>query len=653
MLHQSADQKIVTSAWFWTRYRSMQRRKSGDYQCLVKLYKQCDFYPMRSYNRYFLRPPGTALPAGAYNSVDSLAPDQSKLSSKAEPGSRSTPSFQLGHLTTRLTVFLGLWLVVTSLQWWSGAFTGAFGSQPDEPSHYVTGVMIRDYIAAGFPWNPIQFAENFYLHYPRVAFGIWPPLFHLAYGAWMFIFGDHRQSVLALVATVTASWGYLFFRILHPRFGFALSFMAALLLISLPAVQISTLAVMLDMAAALAVLAAMIRYAKYLETESDRDAILFGLVAGLAAMVKYNGLVLVLLPPLCVLLTGRYYLLRRKSFWLPAAVVLAIAGPWYVIMRRWVSYAAEPGGAQEYWNVAAGNAIELIGLGGPVLFAVGIMGAALAIRNSRRRFSRHPPGDWQTNLHISAVGILGASWLFHSFLYPIIGSRYLLPAAASLILLALPALDTAVRSLRPAAPAHRRFAMLAGMALLILPYAAFAFHVPRKNTQDFAKVADRVLAEALPANSVILVASDGVGEGMFVSEIAMRGPRPRYFVARSSKFLATQTLMGEEYRSLFGTGRELMEALDRVPVSIVVIDEPGLEQSGRHGQLLVSLTRGLPERWELLHTLSKESGGHIRTYRLKGNERKPFNRLSIDMRYTLGRSIGAQAEDDERRAGEQ
>ncbi len=159
-------------------------------------------------------------------------------------------------------------------------------------------------------------------------------------------------------------------------------------------------------------------------------------------------------------------------------------------------------------------------------------------------------------------------------------------------------------------------------------------------------VADRILAEPLPANSVILVAADAIGEGTFVSEIAMRGPRPRYFVARSSKFLARQTLMGEQYQSLFETGPALMEALDQVPVSVVVLDESGLRQSGTHGILLARLMRDFPERWELMHTVGKESGGQIRTYKLKGNERKPFNRLSIDMRFTLGRSIGTHARVD-------
>jgi len=79
-------------------------------------------------------------------------------------------------------VFLIILLVTLLLQWGSGAHSAALGAEPDEASHYVTGVMIRDYIARGLPGNPVTFAKDFYIHYPRVAFGLWPPLFHLLSG---------------------------------------------------------------------------------------------------------------------------------------------------------------------------------------------------------------------------------------------------------------------------------------------------------------------------------------------------------------------------------------------------------------------------------------------------------------------------------------
>lgn len=541
-------------------------------------------------------------------------------------------------------IFTGLWLVVTVLQWQSGAFTAAFGWEADEPSHYVTGVMIRDYIQAGFPRHPVAFAEDFYLHYPRVAFGLWPPLLHLAYGAWMFLFGDHRQSVLTLLGFITTSWAYIVFRMLRTQFRFLPSLAGALLLISLPDVQTSSMAVMLDTGVALTVLIAMIQYGRYLDTESNRDALLFGVCAGAAALAKYNGLMLAMLPLLCVLLTGRYYLLRVTSFWLPAIVVPLIAGPWYVPMRRLIVYAAEPGVPMNYWHAGFRNGIDIATLGGPLLFGAAIAGSIYAIRNSRLTTWIDTAFQSRTNLHIAAAATLAASWLFHSVVYPISGARYHLPAAVSLILLALVALYALIGALRKFSRGFSaRGLELAALGMLLVPYVAYTFHVPQKNTHDLVKVADRVLAAPLPANSVILIAADPISEGTFVSEIAMRGPRSRYFVVRSSKILARQTLMLQEYRSLFSDGAQIMEVLDRIPVSMVVIDDSTRQNVETHRVLIAKSVQEFPDRWELIDSVSKQTGDQIRIYKLKGNEQKSLNRLSIDMGPTLGRSIGMDA----------
>src|SRR6185369_15418935 len=45
----------------------------------------------------------------------------------------------------------------------------------DEGAHFLTGVMISDYVRHGIPMSPFRFANQFYLHYPKIAFGSWPP----------------------------------------------------------------------------------------------------------------------------------------------------------------------------------------------------------------------------------------------------------------------------------------------------------------------------------------------------------------------------------------------------------------------------------------------------------------------------------------------
>ncbi len=100
-------------------------------------------------------------------------------------------------------------LVDRFLQILSGAYRAEFAGYPDESAHYVTSLMVRDFIAGGNYTNPVQFADDYYAHYPKVALGHWPPLFYAFGGLWMLIFSASRQSVLLGMAVFTAVFAWI------------------------------------------------------------------------------------------------------------------------------------------------------------------------------------------------------------------------------------------------------------------------------------------------------------------------------------------------------------------------------------------------------------------------------------------------------------
>src|SRR5579863_1610264 len=56
---------------------------------------------------------------------------------------------------------------VLLLQWRSGAFRAEFSSYPDEASHYMSGLLVHNYLRSGLPLqSPMHFADEFYLRYP-------------------------------------------------------------------------------------------------------------------------------------------------------------------------------------------------------------------------------------------------------------------------------------------------------------------------------------------------------------------------------------------------------------------------------------------------------------------------------------------------------
>jgi hypothetical protein len=80
------------------------------------------------------------------------------------------------------------------LQWRGNAYGAEFAAAADEPAHYVTGLMVHDYLARGFPSNPLEFARGFYSRYPKVAIGHWPPVFYIVQALWTSLFTESRAS---------------------------------------------------------------------------------------------------------------------------------------------------------------------------------------------------------------------------------------------------------------------------------------------------------------------------------------------------------------------------------------------------------------------------------------------------------------------------
>src|SRR5512137_1938426 len=113
---------------------------------------------------------------------------------------RFSPALRLPTLALAAVLFA----VAVAFQWVGGAYQSEFGSHPDEAAHYVTGLVMRDYLAAGLPGNPLTYAKQYYQHYPKVALGHWPPVFYVLQSVWTLLFTPSPASVLLLMALLTA-----------------------------------------------------------------------------------------------------------------------------------------------------------------------------------------------------------------------------------------------------------------------------------------------------------------------------------------------------------------------------------------------------------------------------------------------------------------
>jgi hypothetical protein len=111
------------------------------------------------------------------------------------PSADNSP--KLGQL---LLLFCFLSLVIIGVQWYSGSYQSELSHWPDASAHVVNSMLIHDYLLKGIGQNPLRFAEQYHIHYPKVAIGAWPPLYYVIAALWMLVFGVNKTALLVLVA---------------------------------------------------------------------------------------------------------------------------------------------------------------------------------------------------------------------------------------------------------------------------------------------------------------------------------------------------------------------------------------------------------------------------------------------------------------------
>jgi len=169
---------------------------------------------------------------------------------------------------------------------------------------------------------------------------------------------------------------------------------------------------------------------------------------------------------------------------------------------------------------------------------------------------------------------------------------------------------------------------------------ATGFSIPRQRHHGFDEIS-QVVERPEYRNSVILVASEGDGEGMLIDEVAMREARPSHFILRASKMLGQGDWLGNHYVLTYHTPEEVMKFLDSIPVELVVIDhETGLANPP-YFALLTQAIAAYPALWEHAGTYPQApgTGPTIDVYRLKSAAGRAPGKIRIEMPYTLGRSI--------------
>lgn len=525
----------------------------------------------------------------------------------------ATPSQSPVSWKSSLLFLVAFLAISISLQFLAGAYHGEFGSEPDEAAHYVSGLFVQDYVAHGFPRQARQFAEDYYNHYPKVAIGHWGPTYYLLQAAWSLLFSPQRASIMILMALLTASSALILFRLLRKEFSTCIAFVGAFLFMAIPIVQRFSSAVMTEIPITLLVLLAVVFFARYLETERKRDSAGFAICAALVILIKFSGMLLAIVPPLAILLTRKFHLLRKMSFWLAAIIVVILAGPWSIkTVKLATNGISEDAFGWAFTHKAVPYYLT------KVFVSCGAVLTILAVIGLFVKWPRKAMPEKQRILWASALSLL-ISVLVAVMLIPAgYEARHLIPAFPAIILFAVAGADWIRSQLlqRRLAP---RLACTVAFCLPLVLFGVLTFRIPHKGWSGFQQVAKWINANARPEEKS-LVSSDARGEGMFIAEVAMHdAKRPGHFAERSSKKFADSTWSGSGYKLYFSksmnekkdqkkeytNAEDLFALLKEDTVTFFVIDQ-AMENPQQHHLMLREIIQKHPDQFALEKTFPLE-----------------------------------------------
>jgi hypothetical protein len=520
------------------------------------------------------------------------------------PGSTKTTITELGFLA----VIAGILTVL--LQIHLGAYRSELGY--DECSHYISGLLIHDYLVSGFSETPITFLRNFASAYPLVGIGHWGPFWYLVEAFWMLLFGWDLTSIMVFSALTTVVIAAILYVVAAKPLGRFLAAFAALAFVCSPIVQVSSASVMLDGAITLICLLAAMAWFRYTETLDYRFSIAFGVLAAIGLLTKGNAGCLALIPPISVLLDRNWGIMRRTSFWVPAAIVLLIAGPWTLITYHQVSQGFRFGWGWPYTSVAvAENFRSLVTADGPLLLAFVPLGIIPLFKRDHSAVK---------SLSKISFALLAAVLVFQCIVPAAIQDRYLEPAIPPLLLLA--ALGIHQISQRSTI----RYALAGIATLAALPWITNAAIKQQYGLREAVK---QIWLHSVPGNPSVLIVADGGAEGAAVAEIAMHDKaRPSMFAVRGSRLLGAGGYNSQDYQARFKDPQLALNEIDQYAIPLVLVRRDRSRREWAHVAQIDLAHELQPERWQVIYQ-NVTGTTSVALYRLAGNaDRKAdINRL--------------------------
>lgn len=208
----------------------------------------------------------------------------------------------------------------------------------DETRHVMTGVFVRDAIAdiPESAADPRGYASRYYVQYPALGIIIWPPLFYAVEGPAMWAFGTSYLVARLVVYGFALLGGVYAYRLFHRTHGTRVAAAALAVLGLSPLVFEYTSYVLLEVPTLALVLGSVFHFERHLGEGRGRDALLACVLAALAALTRFDGVMLLPFVLLRLASTRRLGLLLRRPVVVGVALALLMTVPYYLL--TWAVY---------------------------------------------------------------------------------------------------------------------------------------------------------------------------------------------------------------------------------------------------------------------------------------------------------------------------
>ena len=464
------------------------------------------------------------------------------------------------------------------------AYVAGF-SGADEPSHFLNGYFISNYLKAHLGSNPLAFATDYYIHYPKISIGHWPPAYYGILGLLFLAVPATYPCMFALNVLLASLPAIGVAAVLDHLNGRRIAVAGVVVYMLTPLVAEGQIMFMVDQPLAACLLAATATWIAYVERQTWVRAVGFSALAALAILVKGNGWVAVLIPVFHIALTRRWQLLLSVKI-IVAAVLGALAVvPWYLVTAKI---------AADGFNFEAGfpYAWRALSANLPVLannVSLPGLGLALFATVAEWRARKADPARW--NVVAGLVALVLSTLTLQSIVPVDIVDRYMAPALPAIVVLALLGawrLLTLNRG-RDAGPAR----VGAGVVLAICMLVPGVLHLTQRLPKsDVGAQEAAVLVSPVASGGITVVDGSAGYEGAVIAAAAVRDPQLRSYMVRSSKMLADSNFMGSTYNLKFAGSVGVLAELARLGVqNVVLVRARDLPAYPHSEQLLAALSQ--------------------------------------------------------------